>query len=844
MPVRFAAPLFLLLCPVGVVGLVWAMRQSAVELQPFRRRLIVALRMALVIVVGLAQARPTFVGHSTNVPTVILVDVSDSIGDRALEAARAFCRDVLSARGEQRVEVVTFAGHARQAPLGMNGPLIERHDGSDTHLAEAIDFARGLIPDAVPRIMLLTDGNDLHGSGPEAAHRVAAEGGEIDVIHLAAPMVDARVTALKLPDTLRQREKSRISAIVDTTTGGRATVALEEKGFLVGQKQVQLKSGSQSVDFDVTPTGKGPISYSARVSLVGDEVPGNNQFTQLAWVSGPPLVLLVANTPEESLDLEQSLTAQDVNVESMSPDSLPATLEGLLSYDEVILVGVAPSEIDRLRQSALVSYVRDTGGGLLFVSGSRGLRRDPEGKHHALEGILPLEMAAPNEKQEPPAAMVLLVDRSSSMVGEKLSYAKLAALAVIDRLTVHDQVGVVAFDASFEWIAPLAPLDDKERIKKLVENIGAGGGTRFRPALEEAYFQLRSAEAAVRHIILLTDGVSTDPNTFPELLSQARAGGITVSTVAIGTQADTKLLTEIATLGGGRYWMAANAAQVPNIFIKETETVQKDAANRSDTSVKVAHAARELAGIDFETAPPIKGYLRTKAKANTEVLLESPSHDPLLVRWRYGLGTVMAWTSDAGPAWSERWLTQRWVGYGKLWTQLVRGLQRVRVRHDLVLRLHEGDGVLGLDVEAVDAEGRFLNELEVDAVLEIEHEPRRVRLAQAGPGHYVGSIDMPVGNVLAYPVALRGGRRLDGEYVMLARPYGKELMHTGPDEAALDVLEKVGAGTRITTPAEALAKPVRPLTRPIPLSPWLLWLSLALFLGDVLVRRARWTVRR
>jgi uncharacterized membrane protein len=698
------------------------------------------------------------------------------------------------------------------------------------------------VPDGSPRIVLLSDGNDPHRDGLVNVQRAAADGAQIDVVDLPDATIDARVTSLKMADTLRQGEKTRISAVIESTRAGAANLRLEEKGFLVGQREVVLKVGAQTVDFDITPNAKGPVPYSVAIQLPGDEIARNDRFSQIAWVAGTPLVLLVANTMEEGIHLEEALSAQDVNVESMSLGSLPSSLEGLLAYDEVILVGIPPSEIDRLRQGALISYVRDTGGGLLFVSGARGLRRDPERKRHPLEAILPLEMAAPGERQEPPAAVVLLIDRSGSMVGDKLSYAKQAAVAVIDRMTAHDQVGVIAFDAAFSWIAPLAPLEDKASIKRLIENLGSGGGTRFYPALEEAYFALRSADAAVRHAILLTDGQSLDPDIFPDLLARARQGAVTVSTVAIGHQADTNRLTEIAKLGAGRFTLATTAAQVPNIFVKEVETVQKDAASRTDTTVRVARTARELAGIDFGTAPPLRGYLRTKAKPNTEVLLETSRHDPLLARWRYGLGAVAAYASDTS-AWSELWLTQHWAGFGKLWTQLARGLQRLRVRHDLVLTLDDRDGTLFINIDAIDAEGRFLNELEVDAVVEIEREARRVHLAQTGPGRYSASLPSPSGSVLAYPVAQRGGRRLDGDYVMLPRPYPAELAKIGRDEPALAEIARLGGGSRIARPTEVNTAPSRPLPHAIPLSAGLGLIALALFLGDVITRRARWERR-
>lgn len=845
MRLAFVTPVLLGLMPIGIALVVWSQRTGYVRASTTRSRVMLALRVALVAVLSLALARPYFTGASTQATTVFLVDVSRSIPDRTLEAARALVNDAWAARGAQEVEIVTFGAHARRATPAVGAvPTLERHDEEASNLAEAITFGRGLLIDRAPHFVLISDGNQTRGDVEQALASAVAAGAQLDVARVGNVPSDAAVRGLRLPDALHRQETARIGVTVNATRGGRAAVRLEENTLLIEERAVELRVGTQDVDFTINPGLTGQVKYSAAVRMPGDEVPGNDRFSQLVFVNGPPRVLLAAATPEEGVHLEEALAAQEIGVESISPGSLPSSLEGLLGYDEVILAGVAPFELDGLRQRALASYVRDTGGGLVFVSGQRGLRRDPDGHANALEPILPVELAAPSERQEPPIAIVLLVDRSGSMVGEKLGYAKQAALAVIDRLTAHDQVGVIAFDASFDWAVALSPLTDKEPVKAAVGSLGAGGGTRFYPALEEAYFALGSADVALRHAILLTDGVSTDPDIFADLLAKASTRGITVSTVAIGNEADTKLLTRIAKLGGGRYTQAATASQVPQIFLKETETVQKDAAQRAETSVRVRTAARELNGIDFRTAPPILGYLRTKAKGSTaEVLLETDHHDPLLVRWRYGLGTVVAYTSDATGLWSQEWLTRKWPGFGLLWSQVVRGTQRTRSRHDLSLTVTPRLERLELRVEAIDASGRFLNDLEVKVrVVESEHPAREVALEQTSPGHYTGEIEDDGGSVLASPSASVGGRRLDGAWVVVPRPYPPELSDIGPNDRFLDRLQQLGHGRRVAATADLATVPRLP--RRVPLTLPFGVLALALFLADVFAKRSRWEVRQ
>jgi Mg-chelatase subunit ChlD len=845
MPLSLLLPRVLVLLPVAIGALLWGVQRSVTGFSPARRRLSLGLRITLVTLVVLALAMPVL-RQSSSAPTlVMLVDVSDSVSEVQLARARRFVDDAWGARNGAPMEVVTFAGQARRAaPKGGSAvPVIERHDGGATDLAAAVVYARGLVPEGAARLVLITDGNETRGDGVDAIERAIAGGATLEVVRLGeGDVVDARVTALHLPDTLRRHEPSRVGALVESSGPGKATVRFDENGILVEERTVELKGGPQEVDFELSPNLSGLVKYSADVELAGDQILGNNRFVALADVAGPPRVLLAAATPDDGRHLEETLAAQEFGVEATTTTLLPSTVDDLLGYDEVILAGVSPHELTPLRQAALATYVRDTGGGLLYVSGSHGLRRDPQGGENVLERVLPVELAAPSERQEPPVAIVLLVDRSSSMIGEKLGYAKQAAIAVVDKLSTHDQVGVIAFDADFEWVVPLTPLDDKERVKSTVGNLGAGGGTRFYPALEDAYFALGSSDATVKHAILLTDGESTDPDIFPALMARMRKNSITVSTVAIGRAADNRLLGEIAKLGGGRFSAAVNASDVPTIFVKETQTVQRDAAQRTDTQARVATAARELAGIDFASAPPLHGYLQTKAKPMSEVLLETDKHHPLLARWRYGIGQVAVFTSDATTAWASSWIGSGWSGYGKLWAQLARGLQRPRAHHDLALRVTPRDGRVGLTVEAIDQQGRFIDDLDVRVrLIAGDQAPREVRLAAVGPGRYAADADDPGGSLLMLPLGNRAGRRLDGDWVTLARPYPPELRAIGGNKPLLDRLEKLGK--RADLPAQLFASPPRPVPRYHLLSMPLTVLAALLFLLDLFVKRARWAPR-
>ena len=110
----------------------------------------------------------------------------------------------------------------------------------------------------------------------------------------------------------------------------------------------------------------------------------------------------------------------------------------------------------------------------------------------------------------------------------------------------------------------------------------------------------------------------------------------------VGEGAAGDLLETIARIGQGRYFIATDPASLPQIFAKETMTVSKAAINEQPFIPQVIRPTQALAGIDFESAPFLLGYVMTRPKATCELILASEQGDPLLAWWRYGLGTTVA----------------------------------------------------------------------------------------------------------------------------------------------------------------------------------------------------------
>src|SRR5262249_40387406 len=136
---------------------------------------------------------------------------------------------------------------------------------------------------------------------------------------------------------------------------------------------------------------------------------------------------------------------------------------------------------------------------------------------------------------------MLVIDSSGSMNGEKIAWSKAAAIATTEMLGPRDFIGVVTFDSEAHWIIPIQRNTSREHTKARIDRLGADGGTDLMPALQQAYKAIEGVDAAMKHVIVLTDG-QTPKYDFTSLVSKMRAKGITTTGVAVGRDADRVLL--------------------------------------------------------------------------------------------------------------------------------------------------------------------------------------------------------------------------------------------------------------------------------------------------------------
>lgn len=178
------------------------------------------------------------------------------------------------------------------------------------------------------------------------------------------------------------------------------------------------------------------------------------------------------------------------------------------------------------------------------------------------------------DKERLPIAVVIVIDKSKSMYGEKLNSVIEASSSLVNWLTRKDYVGIVAYDTNVEVIQPLIPLTDKHSVIKKIQSITVGSSTNLSGGWLQALKMLREhEEKSIKRIILLTDGIANtgivNPMELRKIAKEHSNIGIVTTTMGVGRDFSESLLKDIAMDGLGRFYFIEGPEDSSEIFFKE-----------------------------------------------------------------------------------------------------------------------------------------------------------------------------------------------------------------------------------------------------------------------------------
>src|SRR6266545_235099 len=186
-----------------------------------------------------------------------------------------------------------------------------------------------------------------------------------------------------------------------------------------------------------------------------------------------------------------------------------------------------------------------------------------------------LELEAPAEAREapsPPLNVCLVLDRSTSMQGEKMDIVKATAIQVLRNLRMQDILSVVAFSDRAEVIIPASYHEEKTRLEAKIQMIQPSGATELYQGLEAGVKEvLRSLDSKrINHVILLTDGHTYgDEQQCLTLASKIAERGIGISAMGIGKDWNDIFLDVLATRTGGSSAYIAQAQDIKRLLLEK-----------------------------------------------------------------------------------------------------------------------------------------------------------------------------------------------------------------------------------------------------------------------------------
>ena len=710
---------------------------------------------------------------------------------------------------------------------------------------EALFSALLALPPAPRTLFLFSDGWENQGAVERLLPSLALSG--MKVLPLLPPdrpaVANVAVQKLLAPHQGTSGEGISLKVVMENQNSKavEGNLILKRDGQPFKNEAVRIQPGTQLFSYPAVLPEEPMVSFQA------DFVPSQpelDRFSQdnhaTAWVAvrTKAKVLLLNGRSGEGRYLEEILKRRGFEVTSPAPGSTPPAPAG---YSIVVFNNVEREKFSSAYLAEVERHVASEnaflmlGGEGSFAPG--GYRQTP------IETILPVELKEPR-KEEKNRAVVLVIDKSGSMREQnRLLYAKEAAKAVATQLKDDDLLGVLGFDIEPFVVVPLSPMEKiRGTVATQIDRLKAQGRTYLYPAIVEARRQLERQSAERKHVIVLSDGETGGSGSdYVDLVTVMKEQlKITVSTVAIGDEANIPLMKRIAQYGGGFFHHTYDPSTLPQIILQQIQEKPEEGPLVERDLIPVPVRGSELlAGFVARAYPPLKGYIETELKRGAHADLVVPregKRSPLLASWSYGKGKVVAFTTDLNGRWSKEWI--QWEALERFWGRVFEWLHPFRESlppHEVRINLMNGQVILELYLYAEGHErsmfrysfnGKGVGGEGVLNRLAPGHY--QTTLSISAPGDYrIGLVEERQGQTFSYPPV---------GYSLFLDPKA-EVVHSDFNIPLLEKLARSTGGEINPQKRAALKTEEETIPTFKPLRPSLLFLALALFLAEIIFRR-------
>ena len=861
---RFARPLWLLTACLALPA-VWLAWRNLAPLGTGRRIAATVLRAAVMVLLAGLLAWPELTRRHELVTVIAVIDRSQSVPRKPVDLQAAAVNYLTAAVANippgYQLAFVDIGEKGMIARLPSADPEVPQRNisllGDQSALADGVQLALAIAPpDTAVRILLLSDGNETVGDLAEVARVAAANGIPIDVRPIQyrheREVIFRRLIA---PARARSGQPVKLRFVLSCTVPTTGRLLLNLNGQPVNlnpatadvSEPIELRERTTVKTITLPRCGPGIHEFVAHFmpdNPDDDRLSENNKATATTFVAGKGHVLVVDADGKSGLPMANALKRAAVDVRHIRAGQFPTNLTRMLDADAVIMVNTENSLFSFAQQDMLCRYVTDLGGGLIMVGGPDAFGAGGWIGSPVAE-ILPVNLDPKQKKVMPKGALVLIMHACEMPQGNL--WNKRTAIAAVNALSRRDLVGVLEYQwnaANKNWVYPLSPVGDRSKVIAAIQRMQLGDMPDFGPSVQAAYNALKNAQAAQKHIIIISDGDPQMPSR--KLLTNLRDAGITCTGVAVFPHSpqDVNSLRTIAAITGGRFYDIRDPNKLPQIFIKEAQVVRRVLRVEETFVPRLNANAEVLKGIRGQL-PALDGYILTEPRGGlSQVALTSKAGDPVMATWQTGLGRVMVFTSSADSRWASAWLG--WEGFGKFWKQATLWAwagKRAQGADCEVYADVQGRDVT-VSVEALSRSGEFIQLGDITGhAIGPDMAKKPLTVTQVGPGQYRAGFRSDRSG--SYLVTLHYRKAEGGEPQVIQSvvtvPYAPEYEDLTDNSALLAEVAQVTGGRILPvdpTQADLFSHAGLKFPQtPLPLNKPLMLIWVVLFLLDVAVRR-------
>ena len=685
--------LLLLLIPAIAVTLLPYFRSAKKYRRTRNRILSIVFRLiAFVLAINLLSG----INFAYEIPNeqnevILLVDCTDS-GDGQRESKDEFIESVINiCDNDYRLGIVKFGYDQKYvAELSSDSSgayekylTSEDPDTTATDLASAIKYTSTLFKNPnTAKIVVISDGVETDNAALSVIKAVAADGIKVDTVHFPNEEHDEiQLVNVNIPTqdiVLGENFLAELAFKSNLRSEQPIKITVYDNEEAVGETSFTMSKSEETVMVALTIEERGMHQFSFKIENENDTITKNNEYHTFINLEIFENILILEGKQDNGKALKE-LLGEKYNVVSLSFDkdltAIPATIEELVDYEQIILVNVAYSDMAKVGgfEETLNRYVYELGGGLLTVGGENDIvggtqvphayNRNDIANSTYFKQMLPINAI----DYTPPIAVMLVIDTSASMSGGRLPAAVQGAEACLDSLNDRDFCGVMTFATRSSEAVQVLPVSQRENLLEIIRDIdsddsSASGGTIFSDAIMRAGLALSVIDNVERkHIIMVTDGNPGDTyETYIKYVEDNMASGITMSIITVGNidSGLSKKMTDTATAGGGKFYNIKEGA-----YETIPELMQQDLALEAIAEIEfgeeffltIKDRTSIVYGIEENAIPTLSGYYGTVVKNGATVPLMN-KYVPIYAQWQYGKGNVGSFMCDLNGLWSGKFM--------------------------------------------------------------------------------------------------------------------------------------------------------------------------------------------